>query len=71
MRAMQYDTVKEGSCNSCVDELLPEVYKKYNIRKDGYSRGIAGYSSGGISSFTVAWFQPDQFSRVYTVESRA
>ena len=64
MRATQYDTVSDKFARYLRDELLPEVYKKYNIRKDGYSRGIAGYSSGGISSFTVAWFQPDQFSRV-------
>jgi enterochelin esterase family protein len=40
------------------------VQAKYNIRRDGYSRGIAGNSSGGICSFNVAWHQPDQFSRV-------
>jgi enterochelin esterase family protein len=48
------------------DELLPEVLAKYNIRKDAYSRGITGQSSGGIAAFNVAWQQPDQFSRVLT-----
>src|SRR2546422_458545 len=33
-------------------------------RKDGYSRGISGSSSGGICAFNVAWWQPEQFSRV-------
>lgn len=46
------------------DEILPEVYREYNIRKDGYSRAIAGNSSGGICAFNAAWQQPDQFSRV-------
>jgi enterochelin esterase family protein len=46
------------------DEILAEVQTKYNIRKDGYSRAIAGDSSGGICAFNVAWQQPDQFSRV-------
>jgi enterochelin esterase-like enzyme len=40
------------------------VEAKYNIRKDGYSRGIMGLSSGGICSFNAAWQMPDQFSRV-------
>jgi enterochelin esterase family protein len=46
------------------DELLPEVEGKYNIRKDAYSRGIMGLSSGAICSFNAAWQMPDQFSRV-------
>jgi enterochelin esterase family protein len=46
------------------DEILREVQEKYNMRKDGYSRAIAGNSSGGICAFNVAWQQPDQFSRV-------
>ena len=50
-----------------LDELLPEVYAKYNIRKDAYSRAIQGQSSGGIAAFTVAWNHPESFSRVYTV----
>ena len=29
--------------------------EKYNIRKDGYSRAIAGDSSGGICAFNAAW----------------
>jgi enterochelin esterase family protein len=63
-RAAQYDAVTDKYARFLRDELLPEVYKKYNIRKDSYSRGIAGYSSGGICAFNTAWFQPDQFSRV-------
>ncbi len=46
------------------DELLAEVQSKYNIRKDAYSRAITGLSSGGICALNVAWWQPDQFSRV-------
>ena len=50
-----------------LEELLPEVYAKYNIRKDAYSRAIQGQSSGGIAAFTVAFNHPESFSRVYTV----
>jgi enterochelin esterase-like enzyme len=64
MRSIEYDTVSDKYARFLRDEILPEVYAKYNVRKDSYSRGIAGNSSGGISSFSVAWFQPDQFSRV-------
>jgi enterochelin esterase-like enzyme len=64
MRSALYDTVSDRYPRFLRDELLPEVEAKYNIRKDGYSRGIMGLSSGGICSFNAAWQMPDQFSRV-------
>jgi enterochelin esterase family protein len=64
MRSVQYDTVNDDYARFLRDELLPEVYARYSIRRDAYSRGIAGQSSGGICAFNVAWHQPDQFSRV-------
>ncbi|MBI3207658.1 MAG: hypothetical protein HYZ37_02005 [Candidatus Solibacter usitatus] len=64
MRSIEYDTVNDTYAKFLRDEVLAEVQAKYNIRKDGYSRGIAGNSSGGICAFNVAWFQQDQFSRV-------
>jgi enterochelin esterase family protein len=64
MRSIEYDTVSDKYPNFLRDEVLPEVYAKYNIRKDGYSRAIAGNSSGGICAFNAAWWQQDQFARV-------
>lgn len=64
MRSIEYDTMSDAYARFLRDEILPEVAKTYNIRKDAYSRAIGGESSGGICSFTVAWEQPDQFSRV-------
>ena len=34
------------------------------MRHDPAGRAIAGISSGGICSFTVAWERADQFSKV-------
>jgi len=67
LRSVLYDTVSDKYARFLRDELLPEVYAKYNIRKDAYSRAIQGQSSGGIAAFNVAWNHPDDFSRVYTV----
>ena len=64
MRSIEYDTVSDKYPNFLRDEVLPEVYAKYNIRKDGYSRAISGNSSGGICAFNAAWWQQDQFARV-------
>ena len=64
---MLYDTVSDKYGQFLREELLPEVYAKYNIRKDAYSRAIQGQSSGGIAAFNVAWNHPEEYSRVYTV----
>jgi enterochelin esterase-like enzyme len=64
MRSIQYDTVNDTYARFLLEEILPEVAKKYNLRTDGYSRAIAGDSSGGICAFNAAWFKPDEFSRV-------
>jgi len=64
MRSIEYDTVSDKYTRLVRDEIMPLVYAKYNVRRDGYSRAAAGNSSGGISAFNMAWFQPDQFSRV-------
>ena len=67
LRSILYDTVSDKYGQFLLEELLPEVYAKYNIRKDAYSRAIQGQSSGGIAAFTVAFNHPEAFSRVYTV----
>src|SRR5262245_42469616 len=67
LRSVLYDTVSDQYAQFLREELLPEVYAKYNIRRDAYSRAIQGQSSGGIAAFTVAYNHPDEFSRVYTV----
>ncbi len=64
MRSILYDTVSDRYPLFLRDELLPQIEAKYNIRKDAYSRGIMGLSSGGICSFNAAWQMPEQFSRV-------
>ncbi|MDX1984324.1 MAG: alpha/beta hydrolase-fold protein [Bryobacteraceae bacterium] len=64
MRSIQYDTVSGTYGRYLLDEILPEVGKSYKLRKDAYSRAIAGASSGAICAFNVAWYYPEQFSRV-------
>ncbi|MES1258359.1 MAG: alpha/beta hydrolase-fold protein, partial [Acidobacteriota bacterium] len=66
MRSIQYDTVDDRYARYLRDELLPQVYTAYNIRRDAYSHGITGLSSGGICALNAAWQQPDLFSRAIT-----
>jgi enterochelin esterase family protein len=63
MRSIEYDTVSDRY-GKYLEEVLADVGKTYRIRRDAYSRAIAGASSGAICAFNVAWYYPDQFSRV-------
>lgn len=64
MRSIEYDSVNDTYPVFLRDEILAGVEKQYNLRKDAYSRGITGSSSGGICAFNAAWFHPEMFSRV-------
>jgi enterochelin esterase-like enzyme len=66
MRSVEYDTVSDRYSRFLMEEVLPEVEKMYKLRPDGYSRAIAGESSGGICAFNVAWLMPEKFSRVHS-----
>jgi enterochelin esterase family protein len=47
-----------------VNELLPRLYTEYRITRDPERHAIAGWSSGAIAAFTVAWERPDHFRKV-------
>ncbi|HEX9368234.1 MAG TPA: alpha/beta hydrolase-fold protein [Vicinamibacterales bacterium] len=63
-RSFEYDTLSDQYARFLLEEILPEVEKTVKLRHDAASRAIAGASSGGICSFTVAWERPDAFSKV-------
>lgn len=64
MRSIEYDTMDDRYPVFLRDEILAEVARKYNLRTDGYSRAIAGDSSGGICAFNAAYTHPELFTRV-------
>jgi enterochelin esterase family protein len=65
-RSFEYDTVSDQYARFLLEEILPEVGKKYRLTDDPEGRAICGISSGGICSWTVAWQKPDQFRKVLT-----
>ncbi|MCX6631783.1 MAG: alpha/beta hydrolase-fold protein [Candidatus Solibacter sp.] len=64
LRSIEYDTMDGTYARFLREEILPEVEKQWPLRKDAYSRAIAGMSSGAVCAFNVAWREGEQFSRV-------
>src|SRR5919204_3266 len=50
-----------------VDELMPVLYREFNISRDPARHGIGGASSGAIAAFTVAWQRPNHFRKVLSI----
>ncbi|MDX1946186.1 MAG: alpha/beta hydrolase-fold protein [Pirellulaceae bacterium] len=63
-RSYEYDSLGDRYSRFLLEEIIPEVEKRYSITKDPDQRAICGASSGGICSFTVAWERPDAFRKV-------
>src|SRR5262249_2551121 len=66
-RPTEYNTLDDKYARVIVDELLPVLYKDYNISRDPEHHGIGGASSGAIAAFTVAWERPDHFRKVVSI----
>jgi enterochelin esterase family protein len=62
-RPTEYNTPDDKYARIICDELLPVLYKDYNISKDPEQHAIGGASSGAIAAFMVAWERPDQFRK--------
>jgi enterochelin esterase-like enzyme len=63
-RGVEYNSLDDKYARVITEELLPVLYKEYNISKDPEQHGIGGSSSGAIAAFTVAWERPNAFRKV-------
>jgi len=66
-RPTEYNTPDDKYARVIVDELMPVLYREYNISKDPEQHGIGGASSGAIAAFAVAWERPNDFRKVLSV----
>jgi enterochelin esterase family protein len=65
-RPEEYNALNDKYPRVIVEELLPALRKEYNISNNPEHRAIGGASSGGIAAFTVAWYRPEQFGKVFS-----
>jgi gluconolactonase len=63
-RSFEYDDISGRYARFLLEELIPEVAKKYNLSKDPNDHAICGLSTGAVGAFVAAWQRPDQFRRV-------
>ena len=63
-RPTEYNTPDDKYARVITEELMPALYKDYNISKDPEQHGIGGSSSGAIAAFIVAWERPNNFRKV-------
>src|SRR5438477_9571710 len=63
-RPAEYNTPDDKYARVITEELMPALYKEYNISKDPERHGIGGSSSGAIAAFAVAWERSDAFRKV-------
>ena len=72
-RSFEFDSLTDRLARFLTDEVLPTVEKhatpdgeKIVLSANPDDRAIGGGSTGGIAAFTVAWYRPDTFRRVFT-----
>jgi len=66
-RPTEYNTPDDKYARVITEELMPELYKRYNISKDPEQHGIGGASSGAIAAFAVAWERSNEFRKVLSI----
>jgi enterochelin esterase family protein len=65
-RGYEYDSLGDRYVRFLLEEIIPEVEKRYSISQDPEMRAIGGSSSGAICAFNAAWERPDSFRKVYS-----
>lgn len=63
-RSVEYDSLGDTYARFLLEEIMPQVSKKYHLTKDPAGWAICGNSSGGICAFTAAWERPETFGKV-------
>ena len=63
-RSYEYNTLSDEYSRFLIEEIIPQISKKYRLADNPKMRAVGGISFGGVCSFTVAWQRPDYFHKV-------
>jgi enterochelin esterase-like enzyme len=62
-RNAEYDAFDDRYATFLLEEIVPQVSRRYALTDDPGQWGVCGGSSGGNAAFTVAWMRPDRIRR--------
>ncbi|MEO8495479.1 MAG: alpha/beta hydrolase-fold protein [Planctomycetota bacterium] len=65
-RGFEYDSLGDRYARFLLEEIIPEVRKRYSVSDDPEMHAIGGSSSGAICAFTAAWERTDFFRKVFS-----
>jgi enterochelin esterase-like enzyme len=72
-RSLEFDSLNGDLARFLLEELFPEVERRktpdgrpIRLSQNPNDRSAAGFSTGAIAAFTLAWERPDAFRRVFT-----
>ncbi len=65
-RGFEYDSLGARYVRFLLNEIIPEVSKRYTISDDPDMHAIGGSSSGAICAFTAAWERTGYFRKVFS-----
>ena len=60
-RVFEYDSVSDRFSRFLLEELIPEVAKKYNLSTNPDDHALSGNSTGAVAAFVAAWNRPYHF----------
>ncbi len=66
-RSFEYDSRGDAYARFLLEEILPEVSRRYRLRTEAGSRCLMGGSSGALCAFNAAWERPREFGRVLSI----
>lgn len=66
-RPTEYNAPDDRYARVITDELMPVLYREYNISRDPEQHAIGGASSGAIAAFSVAWERPNDYRKVLSI----
>src|SRR5262249_479199 len=66
-RPTEYNTLDDTYARVVVDELMPVLYKQYNISKDADRHGIGGPNPGPLAAFPLARPRRHDFRKVLSI----
>lgn len=65
----EYEAPDEDYAQFLIEEFIPNALRGLNVTKNAAGHALVGSESAGVAAFTAAWFRPDYFQKVLSLDS--